>query len=669
MATQAQIDAFLALPEEQAQPAQQGASQAQIDAFMALPEPEGPGIAEQARGFAAGVQEGQQNIGAGILDLALNAARFLPSEGLRNLSEQGRVALQALQSQSRREFEQETAETPTAATVGRITGEALPMLAAPQMGLTGNVVGGLIRGAGQGAALAQVPFVESENELEERVGRGLTGAAGGAAGTVVGRGIERGVRALRSRRARREAARQGTREQRLQELTSRGLDETQAERAARMEEAGFTGEAGPTQGQITREQQQQRLENTLAATARGGRIRERRNVQMETARQRLARAQREMGTGEEAIEPIVRSRRVRESLQNAERISRRAVNKVWNDAAESNPNATISTSRLDDELQEVFAEGGDEAVTVARRQMERRGTKRPDGEGPTFFNPQSARVLEEKLSQAAGRAYKSNDRKTGMFYSRLQDALLDDMRNSLAGDVFEGAKAASRKHFERFRDLKKVNQFIRGDMAADDVVPGVMGRWKADEAAGFVKTLGRETKEGLQELRGGVLEELTQRSRQGTALDEAGRPILSPANMRKTWDGIPTDVKKELFTGPQRKELDNFVDSFHELFSSVPGTVNVSQTTNAMLDWLQNAVGANKLSMTGRIASRMVRFIRNRDIAGRQAQQVEEALDPFTTRTTRTTPAPSELSRRAGAVVREAMRQELEREEQATSVR
>ena len=256
-----------------------------------------------------------------------------------------------------------------------------------------------------------------------------------------------------------------------------------------------------------------------------------------------------------------------------------------------------------------------------------------------------------------------------MFYSRLQDALLDDMRNSLAGDVFEGAKAASRKHFERFRDLKKVNQFIRGDMAADDVVPGVMGRWKADEAAGFVKTLGRETKEGLQELRGGVLEELTRRSRQGTALDEAGRPILSPANMRKTWDGIPTDVKKELFTGPQRKELDNFVDSFHELFSSVPGTVNVSQTTNSMLDWLQNAVGANKLSMTGRIASRMVRFIRNRDIAGRQAQQVEEALDPFTTRSTRTTPAPSELSRRAGAVVREAMRQELEREEQATSVR
>ena len=612
-------------------------------------------LIEQGRGFVAGAQEENENIGAGFLDLVLNAAKFLPSSQIANLGEQGQIALRALREQSAREFAEETEGVEGAATAGRITSAIGSGALVPQAGVTGGLVSGLGRGALQGAALNQIPYV---GEGEDRYTRAATGALGGAVGTGIGRGIDR----LAARRA----AGRGPVDRRA-DLIARGADETQADRAARMEEAGFTGEARPMRGQITREQEQQRLENTLAATEPGRAIRDRLNLQQQTARDQLTRAERELGTGEEAVRPIIRAKRTQEVLQQAEKISRKAVQKVWREAEENAPNLLMKPTRLTEVIDEIFDEGGDQAVTVVRRQLERHGTKRgrkidekgKKSGGKTFLTPKAARVVEEKLSQGARQAYRSGDAKTGMFFSRLQDAVNDDM-SSVGGNAFKGAKEASRKHFERFRDLKNVNKFIRGDMAADEVVPGLMGRWKADDAAGFVRTVKRETENGLEELRGGVMNALAQGSRQGTALDEAGRPVLSPANMRKTWDKIPTEVKEEMFSKAQVKELDNFVGSFHELFSSVPGTVNVSQSTNAMLDWLHRAAGRNAFSWPRRVAGKLIEMVKKAEVANREQDQIAGALNPFAEVPRGTRPT-TEAGRRVGAAVRTGVTEELER--------
>ncbi|MGI9412146.1 MAG: DUF4259 domain-containing protein [Hyphomicrobiales bacterium] len=615
------------LPQDQEPTPNEGATDF-AEYLGTLPQDQEPStepvdLLDQGQAVLMGVQEGFRNLVQGGADLVLGALRHMPGAGAEvdRFAQQAEIALNAVRGQQAREFEEKTQGAETAATVGRIVGEAAPLAGVgPAVGLTGGLLRGLAKGAGVGAGLAQVPNLE---EGETRAGRAASGALGGAAGVTVGRGIDAVARRLGRTRPAVTDPDGGAEADAVRENVRRGLNQMEAERLAAMERQGFTGQAAPTRGQVTREQQQQKIENTLRATEPGGALRDRARSQEQVARDTFPAREIALGGGEEGVSPIVRTRRTLDALRKAEEISRKAVHKLFDEASEGAPNLLMKTDSFQAMMDDVFEEGGDEAVKVARRLLDRRGTVRDER---TFLTPKSARVVEEKLSKAAASA---SDRKDAMFLRRLQSALNDDMAD-VGGNFFGAAKAAHQKHAERFRDLKNVNQFIRGDLPVDDVLPGLMGKWKNDAAVGFVNTLKKEAPESIDQIRGAVLNELGRKAQQGRQLTEKeGDRALSSANLVKAWEGIKPEVKAAIFTKQQAKDLDEFVSSFHLMFNQVAGTVNTSGSATVAIDWLQRAAGAKSFTMSGRILQKGLAKAKSAQQRQQNEQAVRASLNPF----------------------------------------
>jgi hypothetical protein len=357
------------------------------------------------------------------------------------------------------------------------------------------------------------------------------------------------------------------------------------------EELGFTGDKALTEGQVTRDFQQQRFERETAKQGDIGQpIRERMQNQNLHLQQKMdefidstgAELTESRGVGE-ITDKALRQRAARDktkiralykeadkSGEMAEKVDLSPVAQVLKDSESAKSTAPI--------------------LGAVEAELNRLSSLNYTGRGEyNALTLGHAEQLRKFINKVAG-----NDPTNVKFASELKSAI-DAATEGKGGDLYKQARAARAQYgadYERFGLAKQILNTKRGSadraIALEDVLrKSVLEPSASVDSVGKLKQLlqteGETGQQAWKELQGGMLRHVRDEALKGVSRDSAGNQIVSASALDRVVTQLDKTGKLEAVLGKKQAERVRLVnDVAKDVFTSVPGAVNNSNTATVL---------------------------------------------------------------------------------------
>ncbi len=399
----------------------------------------------------------------------------------------------------------------------------------------------------------------------------------------------------------------------------------------------FEGRTGLTAGQRTRDFTQLQFEKESAKLADIGEpLRER--VQAQTANfianfdalidlpQPIARESREIG------------RVVTDAVANRAEVKRREIRKAYADARSAGEmQEPVQMAPLAQGLVGMSSmEGIVPMISAVRREATRLGAVVPDEAGN--LRPGSMSVNDaETLRQFVNQATDWTDRREATF-GRQINSLIDQATEGAGGELYRNARRLRAQFADEFENVGLTAKLIgtkRGtserQIALEDVFDKVVMVSPVEEMNKVRGTLLRAGPEGRQawaDLKAAGIEHIKRRALSASERDAAGNPLLSPAQLQRTVQGMDRDGKLEALYGKQQAQtLRDLAELSSVIYTAPPGAINTSNTASALQVALDSLVTFGMTGVPAPVATTLQqagKYLRNRSVKKR----INEALMP-----------------------------------------
>ena len=399
----------------------------------------------------------------------------------------------------------------------------------------------------------------------------------------------------------------------------------------------FEGRTGLTAGQRTRDFTQLQFEKESAKLADIGEpLRER--VQAQTANfianfdalidlpQPIARESREIG------------RVVTDAVANRAEVKRREIRKAYADARSAGEmQEPVQMAPLAQGLAGMSSmEGIVPMISAVRREATRLGAVVPDEAGnlrPGSMSANDAETLRQFVNQATD----WTDRREATF-GRQINSLIDQATEGAGGELYRNARRLRAQFADEFENVGLTAKLIgtkRGtserQIALEDVFDKVVMVSPVEEMNKVRGTLLRAGPEGRQawaDLKAAGIEHIKRRALSASERDAAGNPLLSPAQLQRTVQGMDRDGKLEALYGRQQAQtLRDLAEVSSVIYTAPPGAINTSNTASALQVALDSLVTFGMTGVPAPVATTLQqagKYLRNRSVKKR----IDEALAP-----------------------------------------
>ena len=374
-------------------------------------------------------------------------------------------------------------------------------------------------------------------------------------------------------------------------------DEAQTIEIAR--NAGLTGEAAPSRGQITRDADQLRFENDTMDTPAGAPLRNNRAAQQQALAREFERIEDEFARGKVFADDDEQGRAIKAAAEAAREAKRQKRNRLYQEAREAGeldapivmeslPTALKSLEDLED-----FVSGNKAVKQYAIKNgiIDEQGRLRP-----TTIDD------AETFRQFVNNAYDMSDPRSAMERGKVVSAIDEAMNAANSGEKFQRARNYAAKYYDEFNATpitRALTNNKRGSNVGVDDAKVVDKLIKSSNAEidRFKNTL-RTTPEGREQwnaIQARFVEQL-QGKAFGTQTDSRGNRLATPATFTREIEKLNKSGKLDKMLGKETAEkMVDLSTLINRLMTSPPGTKNHSGTVQAIKNMLRAAPGLAKV--------------------------------------------------------------------------
>ena len=191
--------------------------------------------------------------------------------------------------------------------------------------------------------------------------------------------------------------------------------------------------------------------------------------------------------------------------------------------------------------------------------------------------------------------------------------LINQATEGAGGDLYKEARQKRVQYARQFENAAAVDKLLRNKpgttdraVAFEDVFEHSILKGSFDDTrniAVLLKKGGEEGQQAWKELQGQTLEYIREQATKNIQRDAAGRPIPSAAAMNKVIRDLDSDGKLDYIFGKKgAEEIRELRDAMTDIYTTVPGAVNTSNTASSLLRALQN-VNKSPLSRVPAVGS------------------------------------------------------------------
>lgn len=191
--------------------------------------------------------------------------------------------------------------------------------------------------------------------------------------------------------------------------------------------------------------------------------------------------------------------------------------------------------------------------------------------------------------------------------------LINQATEGAGGDLYKQARQKRVEYARQFENAAYVDKLLRNKpgttdraVAFEDVFDHAILKGSFDDTrniAVLLKKGGEEGQQAWKELQGQTLEYIREQATKNIQRDEAGRQIPSAAAMNKVIRDLDSDGKLDYIFGKKgAEEIRELRDAMVDIYTTVPGAVNTSNTASSLLRALQN-VNKSPLSRVPAVGS------------------------------------------------------------------
>lgn len=177
--------------------------------------------------------------------------------------------------------------------------------------------------------------------------------------------------------------------------------------------------------------------------------------------------------------------------------------------------------------------------------------------------------------------------------------LINQATEGAGGDLYKEARQKRVQYARQFENAAYVDKLLRNKpgttdraVAFEDVFDHAILKGSFDDTrniALLLKKGGEEGQQAWKELQGQTLEYIREQATKNIQRDAAGRPIPSAAAMNKVVKDLDSDGKLDYIFGKKgAEEIRELRDAMVDIYTTVPGAVNTSNTASSLLRALQS---------------------------------------------------------------------------------
>jgi hypothetical protein len=409
-------------------------------------------------------------------------------------------------------------------------------------------------------------------------------------------------------------------------------------RVAVAEQLGFTGPAGLTAGQRTRNFSQLQFEKETAKLGEtGAPLRER--VANQTAnliQQFDAMVDR---TEPMLVEPRDIGKAVSKAVVTKAEVARKRVKAAYDKAAQEG--AMLEPVTLDNlataatDIQRFEGVAGN--VAPIRREAVRLGILAEDADGNLV--PQAKPIADVELfRQFVNEATDWTDKRQALMAKRITSAV-DAGTEGKGGDAYKAARKLRENFANEFENVGLTQKLLstkRGTneraIAFDEVFDKVVINAPLEEMNKVRTTLitaGPEGRQAWNEMKAGAIRYIKDRSLSTAQRDEMGNPLLSPDKLNSTIRTLDREGKLDsLFGKKQAQNIRDLGELSIDIYTAPPGAVNFSNTASALQVALDTVLtfGVTGVPAPAATALREAsKYVKNRETKAR----IRKALEPI----------------------------------------
>jgi hypothetical protein len=409
-------------------------------------------------------------------------------------------------------------------------------------------------------------------------------------------------------------------------------------RVAVAEQLGFTGPAGLTAGQRTRNFADLQFEKEAAKLGEeGAPLRQRVGNQTQNFIQQFdAMVDR---TEPMLVEPRDIGKVVSRAVVNKAEVARKRVKAAYDKAAEEG--AMLEPVTLDNlataaaDIQRFEGVAGN--VAPIRREAVRLGILAEDADGNLV--PQAKPIADtELLRQFVNEATDWTDKRQALMAKRINNAI-DAGTEGKGGEAYKAARKMRENFANEFENVGLTAKLLstkRGTneraIAFDEVFDKVVINAPLEEMNKVRTTLitaGPEGKAAWNEMKAGAIRYIKDRSLSTAQRDEMGNPLLSPDKLNATIRTLDREGKLDsLFGKKQAQQLRDLGEISIDIYTAPPGAINFSNTASSLkmaLDMIATGTLTGIPAPAATALREASKYVKNRETKAR----IRKALEPI----------------------------------------
>lgn len=414
----------------------------------------------------------------------------------------------------------------------------------------------------------------------------------------------------------------------------------------------FTGKAGLTAGQATRDFNQLQFEKEMAKTSIGSPLRERVLNQTEVFNQNfdafidndslgqnLLTRDTGVATAMGVPSKELLGESVSQAILNKKEAVKTRIKALYAEAdKKGQTSAPVDLTPLSSFLNEsVNFEGSVPNIAAVRNEGLRIGMfKIQDGKVVASGYPKINIKDAETLRQFTNKVTRWDDPQQALFAKQITGAI-DEATEGAGGDLYKKARKLRTEYANEFQNTALTNRLLstkRGtterQIAFEDVFDKVILSSSKEEMNKLRKTLltaGDEGKQAWVDLKSAGIEFLKESSL-STNKDERGNYTLLPSKLNANIKKLDTQGKLESLYGKKRaQQLRDLATLAADIYSAPVGAVNTSNTAAALTVLLDAGAGMAISGLPAPVVTTLrvaAKYIKNREVKKR----IEDALKP-----------------------------------------
>ena len=384
------------------------------------------------------------------------------------------------------------------------------------------------------------------------------------------------------------------------------------------EELGFTGDTALTQGQATRDFQQQRFERE---TAKQGEIGEPIRQRMQNQNLHLQQKMDEFidGTGAELTEPRGVGEIVDKALSGRRARDKTRTRMLYTEARKSDEarlaapaDTKVTIKGMDDEdIQQSPIDylnsrptkvETSKAVDDARSNGLHLKVLIKNDDGTYAANPAATVGQMEDWRREISQSLSKTASDTEIRDVSIMKKLIDGVTEPLAGPLYKKARQARATMAADYQNSSLVKQLLGTKPGSTDrsvSLEQVFGKvinpsTSVDQISHMerlLKTEGETGQQAWKELQGGMLRHIRDETLKGVTRDSAGNQIINTSALDRTVTALDKNGKLEAILGKQQADKVRLVnDVAKDVFTAPPGAVNTSNTATVLAGLLDVAI-------------------------------------------------------------------------------